>query len=72
MLIDLCIQRIRLFAQTHRLKRATLARTANIPEATIRKFGTEDWNPTAETLRRLEKIIPSDFAPDVTESEAAE
>lgn len=33
-------------------------------DTTLRGFDKEDWNPTAETLRRLEAILPPDFMPE--------
>jgi hypothetical protein len=30
-------------------------------DTVLRRFDSDDWNPTVETLRRLEAIIPLDF-----------
>lgn len=44
--------------------RVHLARRANINESVIRNIEAPDWNPTIETLRKLERAIPDDFMPE--------
>src|SRR4028119_1688 len=39
------------------VSRSGLARAAGLHPNSLRKLGTPDWNPTAETLVRLEKLI---------------
>jgi hypothetical protein len=42
------------------------AARAGVGEATLRKLGSPAWNPTVDTLRKLEAALPPDFvgAPD--------
>ncbi|MCL6730871.1 3,4-dihydroxy-2-butanone-4-phosphate synthase [Sphingomonas hankyongi] len=42
---------------TGEISRAGLARAAGLHPNSLRKLGSEDWNPTADTLTRLEKLI---------------
>ena len=42
---------------TGEVSRAGLARAAGLHPNSLRKLGSEEWNPTAETLKRLEKLI---------------
>ena len=37
------------------VKKAELARRADVPESTLRDLGRDDWTPTASTLHRLEQ-----------------
>src|SRR5436853_3589264 len=39
------------------MSRAGLARAAGLHPNSLRKLGGSDWNPTADTLGRLEKLI---------------
>jgi len=43
--------------ETGEVSRAGLARAAGLHPNSLRKLGSDDWNPTAETLKRLEKLI---------------
>lgn len=40
-------------------RKSRLAAEAGLPDTTLRNFDGDDWNPTVETLERLEKTIPS-------------
>jgi 3,4-dihydroxy 2-butanone 4-phosphate synthase / GTP cyclohydrolase II len=42
------------------MSRAGLARAAGLHPNSLRKLGDEDWNPTAETLGKLEKFLAAD------------
>jgi 3,4-dihydroxy 2-butanone 4-phosphate synthase / GTP cyclohydrolase II len=42
---------------TGEVSRAGLARAAGLHPNSLRKLGQADWNPTADTLMRLEKLI---------------
>jgi 3,4-dihydroxy 2-butanone 4-phosphate synthase / GTP cyclohydrolase II len=42
---------------TGEVSRAGLARAAGLHPNSLRKLGQPDWNPTADTLMRLEKLI---------------
>lgn len=63
MLIDQSIQRIRAFHRDRGLSVSALAKMAGMGESTVRHINRPDWSPTADTLRRLEAVIPADFTP---------
>lgn len=70
--IDHSIARIRAFAASRGWKKSRLAKEAKVNDTTLRSFHEPDWNPTAETLRQLESIIPADFeAPHLGEQKGA-
>lgn len=37
------------------------AKEAGMRESTIRHLDHHDWSPTADTLRKLESVIPTDW-----------
>jgi len=51
------IERLNEIIATGEVSRAGLARAAGLHPNSLRKLGTGDWNPTADTLGRLEKLI---------------
>jgi 3,4-dihydroxy 2-butanone 4-phosphate synthase/GTP cyclohydrolase II len=51
------IERINAIIATGEVSRAGLARAAGLHPNSLRKLGAADWNPTADTLGRLEKLI---------------
>ncbi|HET6535363.1 MAG TPA: 3,4-dihydroxy-2-butanone-4-phosphate synthase [Sphingomicrobium sp.] len=51
------IDRINAIVETGEVSRAGLARAAGLHPNSLRKLGSPEWNPTAETLTRLEKLI---------------
>ncbi len=51
------IDRLNAIIETGEVSRAGLARAAGLHPNSLRKMGSDDWNPTAETLMRLEKLI---------------
>src|SRR5690348_6662479 len=51
------IERIEAIVATGEVSRAGLARAAGLHPNSLRKLGSSDWNPTADTLSRLEKLI---------------
>src|SRR5438477_10594406 len=51
------IERLEAIVATGEVSRAGLARAAGLHPNSLRKLGTSDWNPTADTLGRLEKLI---------------
>jgi len=53
------IERIEAIIATGEVSRAGLARAAGLHPNSLRKLGSEEWNPTADTLTRLEKLIQS-------------
>src|SRR3954469_8934540 len=51
------IERLEAVVATGEVSRAGLARAAGLHPNSLRKLGSSDWNPTADTLSRLEKLI---------------
>jgi 3,4-dihydroxy 2-butanone 4-phosphate synthase / GTP cyclohydrolase II len=51
------IERLESIVATGEISRAGLARAAGLHPNSLRKLGQTDWNPTADTLGRLEKLI---------------
>ena len=51
------IERLNAIIGTGEVSRAGLARAAGLHPNSLRKLGQADWNPTADTLGRLEKLI---------------
>jgi 3,4-dihydroxy 2-butanone 4-phosphate synthase/GTP cyclohydrolase II len=55
----LLIDRISEIVATGEMSRAGLARAAGLHPNSLRKLGDTDWNPTADTLGKLEKFLTS-------------
>jgi 3,4-dihydroxy 2-butanone 4-phosphate synthase/GTP cyclohydrolase II len=51
------IEQLEAIIATGEVSRAGLARAAGLHPNSLRKVGQPDWNPTADTLTRLEKLI---------------
>jgi hypothetical protein len=51
------IEQLDAIVATGEVSRAGLARAAGLHPNSLRKLGQADWNPTADTLVRLEKLI---------------
>ena len=51
------IEQLNAIIATGEISRAGLARAAGLHPNSLRKLGASDWNPTADTLGRLEKLI---------------
>jgi 3,4-dihydroxy 2-butanone 4-phosphate synthase/GTP cyclohydrolase II len=51
------IEQLTAIIDTGEVSRAALARAAGLHPNSLRKLGQEDWNPTADTLKRLERLI---------------
>jgi 3,4-dihydroxy 2-butanone 4-phosphate synthase/GTP cyclohydrolase II len=51
------IERLNAIVATGEVSRAGLARAAGLHPNSLRKLGAPDWNPTADTLGRLERLI---------------
>src|ERR671929_546913 len=51
------MERLNAIIETGEVSRAGLARAAGLHPNSLRKLGQPDWNPTADTLGRLEKLI---------------
>jgi 3,4-dihydroxy 2-butanone 4-phosphate synthase/GTP cyclohydrolase II len=56
------IDRLTAIIDTGEVSRAALARAAGLHPNSLRKLGAPDWNPTADTLKRLEKLIQTGTA----------
>ncbi|MEA3030982.1 MAG: 3,4-dihydroxy 2-butanone 4-phosphate synthase / cyclohydrolase [Sphingomonadales bacterium] len=53
------IDRLRDMVAAGEMSRAGLARAAGLHPNSLRKLGDSDWNPTADTLGKLEKFLAS-------------
>ena len=51
------IERITSLVEAGEASRSGLARAAGLHPNSLRKLGSADWNPTADTLGRLEKLL---------------
>ena len=51
------IERLEAVIATGEISRSGLARAAGLHPNSLRKLGSSEWNPTADTLTRLEKLI---------------
>ena len=51
------IERLNAVIATGEVSRSGLARAAGLHPNSLRKLGSSDWNPTADTLVRLEKLL---------------
>src|SRR5918994_745032 len=51
------IDRLSAIIETGEISRSGLARAAGLHPNSLRKLGQPDWNPTADTLGRLENLI---------------
>jgi 3,4-dihydroxy 2-butanone 4-phosphate synthase/GTP cyclohydrolase II len=51
------IERLETIIADGEISRSGLARAAGLHPNSLRKLGSPDWNPTADTLTRLEKLI---------------
>lgn len=51
------IDRLNAIIETGEVSRSGLARAAGLHPNSLRKLGSSDWNPTADTLVRLEKLL---------------
>ena len=51
------IERLNAIVATGEVSRSGLARAAGLHPNSLRKLGSAEWNPTADTLTRLEKLI---------------
>jgi lambda repressor-like predicted transcriptional regulator len=60
-MVDRAVARIRAFANWRGWKPARLAKEAGLSLGTLRGMDAPDWNPTRETLRQIEALIPPEF-----------
>jgi 3,4-dihydroxy 2-butanone 4-phosphate synthase/GTP cyclohydrolase II len=64
------IEQIEAIIATGEVSRAGLARAAGLHPNSLRKLGSDDWNPTADTLTRLERLIQRGSAEVLVGTEA--
>jgi len=64
------IERLEAIIATGEVSRAGLARAAGLHPNSLRKLGSSEWNPTADTLTRLEKLIQRGTAEVLVGTEA--
>jgi 3,4-dihydroxy 2-butanone 4-phosphate synthase/GTP cyclohydrolase II len=64
------IDQLTAIIDTGEVSRAALARAAGLHPNSLRKLGAPDWNPTADTLKRLEKLIQRGTADVLVGAEA--
>jgi 3,4-dihydroxy 2-butanone 4-phosphate synthase/GTP cyclohydrolase II len=64
------IDQLTAIIDTGEVSRAALARAAGLHPNSLRKLGAADWNPTADTLKRLEKLIQRGTADVLVGAEA--
>lgn len=70
--IQATIARIRAYAAFRNWTKSRFAIEAGLQDTTLRNFHDENWNPTADTLRALEAVIPVGFDPNaVPEAKAS-
>lgn len=71
--IDKSLIRVRAYAKARGWGANRYATEAELNEATVRPMFRDNWNPTAETLRKLEAVIPAGWQPgdDVSPSDGA-
>jgi len=59
-MIDDTLRTIRAYAKERRLAAATLAARAGLHPNTLRGFWSNDWSPSLNTLRKLERLASED------------
>src|SRR5215207_3950642 len=64
------MERLNAIIATGEVSRSGLARAAGLHPNSLRKMGSDEWNPTAETLTRLEKLIQRGSAEVLVGAEA--
>src|SRR5215203_44040 len=64
------IEQLSAVVATGEVSRSGLARAAGLHPNSLRKLGSPDWNPTADTLGRLEKLLQRGNADVLVSAEA--
>ncbi len=59
------LYRIREYMRTTKTSKYTLAKAADISDGSIRSVESPGWNPTVETLIKIDDAIPSSFKPRI-------
>lgn len=71
--VDASIKRVQAWLLELEEPLTVLARKAELHEKTLRIARLDGWNPRADTLRKIERLIPSSWRPaDRTAQEASE
>lgn len=70
------IARVRAWARHCKLSKSGYAAAVGLRDTTLRAFHQPDWNPTRETLEKLESVIPAgwqakDSVPGLDDSDCA-
>ncbi len=60
------LHRVRSYLSQPNVTKAGLAAKAGLHPNTLRDADKDDWNPTADTLRKLEPYLPAADAPEPT------
>lgn len=58
------VDRLRAFARAKGWNKWEFARQAGLRDTVLRRFNDDDWNPTVETLRKLEAQLPEGWQLD--------
>lgn len=61
--VSRAVARVQRWLASTDLSRAEIAARASVDEKTLRLAARATWNPTANTLARLEALIPPDWSP---------
>lgn len=61
MSIDHIIERLRAYRRAKGWSILRFAKEAGMGESTIRNMDHPEWSPTADTIRRMEAIIPPEW-----------
>lgn len=59
--VENTIQKIRDYLDVSGVTRSGFATIAGVPEGCVRDIHSPEWNPTASTLKKLEKALPPKF-----------
>lgn len=60
---DAALYRIRTYVKDRGLSAVQVAGLSGLAHGTVRKLRRRTFNPTLDTLRSLERIVPPDFMP---------
>ena len=69
--VDEAIARVRAYVRSKNWTKSRFAKEAGLPDTTLRHFDQPDWNPTSDTLRKLETYIAAHPPSESQDGEAA-
>lgn len=72
MWIERAIERVRAFRKAKGWSRTRYARLAGLGPNALAEIDERDWAPRADTLRKLEAVIPPEFRPVAPQPTAEE